>query len=406
MKLIISFFCIISSFLFASCTKSIDNADVAGTIPNDDLYVVDVDSMKSRGILYLSEVFTKVRTVILETNNDVLIGNISSVQIYNDTIFVLDINKARGLFMFDKDGRFLKRIGNVGKGTGEYINPNDFTIDKQNKHIYILDTRAQKILKYDLNSGLFLGSTILADDKYRSFNIQVVKGVMYADAFYYSDIASACLLQEIDMTSGDRTRSLLKSSEYNKSINDMYFSGKGVFFDRNQESPKFIKNFMDTVIALDYLNVKPYLTLKSKDMLTQTDLEKMQGSIDDKIQALFSMPKIYDINTFVSTKHLIYFECMQQNRKKCFFYNIQTGQSILGSGVADDLVNKKEYAHLGVLPTICCSDRETMYAYISPNEMPRFIDFSRSNLAQSVDKREKLQNLELGSNPVIFVYEK
>jgi hypothetical protein len=89
--------------------------------------------------------------VKLETTKESLIGFTSKLIISNDLIFVLDNRIAKALFVFNKDGKFLYKIRNIGKGPGEILDIRDFDI--RNNTIYILDFN--KILKYNLQ-GEFL----------------------------------------------------------------------------------------------------------------------------------------------------------------------------------------------------------------------------------------------------------
>lgn len=41
--------------------------------------------------------------------------------------------KRQRSFLFNKQGKFIKMIGRQGKGPGEYIDPDDISIDRENK---------------------------------------------------------------------------------------------------------------------------------------------------------------------------------------------------------------------------------------------------------------------------------
>lgn len=71
----------------------------------------------------------------------------------------------------------MNKIGNVGKGPGEYSSPQYFTINEKNKVLYILDSRSDIINQYNLHTGEYISSTRLDNaGKVRSFYIQCIDG--------------------------------------------------------------------------------------------------------------------------------------------------------------------------------------------------------------------------------------
>ena len=63
--------------------------------------------------------FTSQRIIPLETTDDILMGDIKSIKIYDDTYFILDSRNV--IFRFDKDGKYLSKIARQGRGHGEYL---------------------------------------------------------------------------------------------------------------------------------------------------------------------------------------------------------------------------------------------------------------------------------------------
>jgi len=66
--------------------------------------------------------------VPLETNDSCLIGQIFKVCYANDKIVVLDRNKSKQIFLFDKNGKFINLVGKTGGGPKEYNSPDDISI--------------------------------------------------------------------------------------------------------------------------------------------------------------------------------------------------------------------------------------------------------------------------------------
>ncbi|MFC1553474.1 BF3164 family lipoprotein [candidate division KSB1 bacterium] len=61
----------------------------------------------------------------------------------NDTYVICDEGD-RCLYVYDKNGRFIRQIGQQGQGPGEFSRPNYFTIDESG-NIFVLDTRNSRI---------------------------------------------------------------------------------------------------------------------------------------------------------------------------------------------------------------------------------------------------------------------
>lgn len=101
-------------------------------------------------LLQIDSIFSDIRTIPLETNEECLITSIVKVRFHADKMFLQD--HAEKLFVFNTNGKFLYKIGKKGRGPGEFLELRDFDIDKDG-NIYILEF--QKILKYS-NDGTFL----------------------------------------------------------------------------------------------------------------------------------------------------------------------------------------------------------------------------------------------------------
>ena len=91
----------------------------------------------------------------LETPEGCLIGSVDQLAMTDDAIFILESDQEHGgMYVFDKDGRFVTRIGNRGRGPGEYILPMSFTINSE--LIGILDGGMNKLLYYDIHTFEFV----------------------------------------------------------------------------------------------------------------------------------------------------------------------------------------------------------------------------------------------------------
>lgn len=94
-----------------------------------------------------SNLFEKVEIIPLETNDSCLIGDCSKITLIKDTIYILD-KKSNQMFCFDRRGKYVRKIGRVGRAGDEYLEVDDFCILK-NGNIAIVDRSLRKLIIYD-----------------------------------------------------------------------------------------------------------------------------------------------------------------------------------------------------------------------------------------------------------------
>ena len=184
---------------------------------NQHLYIIDIDNAEKNEKIFLSEICSHVKTIILETGNNVLIGNVNGVQAYKNFIFILDDSRNNpGLYAFDREGKFIRKYGNKGNGPGEYLSTKDFTIDAENEIVYLLDDDADQILSYEINSGKYKNRIEIGERSYNCLHIQYHNEKLYTDINYWHINNNGCLLQEIDMSTGKQKQCWLDATAYIK----------------------------------------------------------------------------------------------------------------------------------------------------------------------------------------------
>jgi len=145
--------------------------------PDNNLYKFDPRTFEENSF-YLSEIADEVKYVPLD--NSIPLGSILNIHFRNNTIYFS--SKDIGILAFDRETQQLKLIGTVGKGPGEYLYNNSFTVDENTKTIYILDRG--DIIKVFSGTGKFL----------RSFSLQGY-GVSEAIECYNSRLFVSYALQ-------------------------------------------------------------------------------------------------------------------------------------------------------------------------------------------------------------------
>ena len=123
-----------------SCTeRKKDHSDAAMSVTESGLLVVDLDRAKQIDTLHFSSFFKKATCILLDDNRNALIGSFSKLLVFNERLFVLDAAIAKSLFVFNMEGTFIRKIGSLGHGPGEFVRIKDFTINLDKNEIMLLE---------------------------------------------------------------------------------------------------------------------------------------------------------------------------------------------------------------------------------------------------------------------------
>ena len=366
------------------------------TIKNDNLHVIDLDLPKNTQKINTSSIFKKVEAIILETKKEALVGPFYMFYVFENYVFIMNQFQANKDFLvFNREGKFIRKIGGLGQGPGEYTWLFDFTIDSDNRIIYLLCGLV--INKYKIDDGTFIGNIKLKES---------VSCIQYAHGKLYSELRrdSVYLLQEINLKTGKQADKYFKRDEYDKGWLEPLFSYQEIpFKHRWAESPKFSSTFMDTIFTINPNGFMPFLAIKSKHLVNNADLDATIGKVPkDRIQTIKNKNKIFCIYNYLETKNHIFFHYTQGMTNVPILYSLTTN-SYQKATLQNDLVfNDAMLPHQEFI----FSDSNGIYGtYNNIVSNERFFELIKENkLATHVDKRDQLMKLADDSNPVIFYY--
>lgn len=128
-------------FLFIGCEES-------GKKISEIILQIDPDNTRENVDLS-SFLEDSVSVIKLETLDDCLIADIKKIEFTKDFIFIKD-DANPVIFQFDKNGKYIKSIGQEGQGPGEYIKLGDFVV--MGDSLYIDDMYGRKIIIYSINN--------------------------------------------------------------------------------------------------------------------------------------------------------------------------------------------------------------------------------------------------------------
>lgn len=368
--------------------------------------LIDIDQAQSEDMILYSSFLEAPDVIVLETKNECIIQNIYALDVYNDKIYILD-DKAYSLFVFNRDGSFLHKIGRRGNGPGEYIELSDFSIDRARGIIYLWDEAADKAYKYDAETGKFISSVQTEQDGDRSFCIQYCNDKLYINRSSEEEEPGSCLLREIDEKTGKQLASFISAEEYNRGWNYALRLPYSFFYSKNTDHPKYIGIFSDKIFTITKDIVIPAYTIKSKDFVKPSDVEKVirkyksNGHSFD-LSDLYKDDKVFMISGFVEMDNFISFQYMKGYDRYYLLHNKQTKETTVSLVFADDYISEKNN-----IPTdFCYSDKEGVVSVMKTELIPYFIEniISKGLLNPHIDKHDELMNMDETSNPVLFFH--
>lgn len=129
---------VVVCFAFYSCAEKKDGKEktVVGTIVFDNLEQCD-----------LSEIISGTGYLCLKDSGNLKLCNIDKVVRQNDKYYILD-KKSQKVFVCDRNGKVLHKVGERGRGHLEYLRCHDIAVGNDGD-VYISDGQSDKILHHD-----------------------------------------------------------------------------------------------------------------------------------------------------------------------------------------------------------------------------------------------------------------
>jgi len=140
----------------------------------------------------LSEMFSEVRLVTLETTSESLISDITQIAYHESRFYILD-SRQQMIFCFDENGKFIFRIAAQGNGPGEYNYLTDINVDAKKGQLMLLDPAVARVHYYDLD-GNFLKTVRIVTEKVMGLNrtfaindsILLIASITYEQLLFYN----------------------------------------------------------------------------------------------------------------------------------------------------------------------------------------------------------------------------
>jgi hypothetical protein len=127
----------------------------------------------------MSEMIEDIEYVKLEHVDSIPVGDIDRLTITDNALFVFDSDA--GIFHYTRDGRFVRRVGHLGRGPGEYLGINGMHVDEEGGTIHAVSR--DRVLRYELATGKFIGEAPFTE----ADGSPIMKGTRVGDLLPFSD---------------------------------------------------------------------------------------------------------------------------------------------------------------------------------------------------------------------------
>lgn len=326
------------------------------------------------------QLFDTAFIVQLETSDSCLIGSISKMSLFNDTVYVLD--KKQSLFMFAPNGKFIREIGNRGQGPGEYAEPMDYFVDD---NIYILDNIQKKISVYNKN-GVWISDKIVP---FMSFQI----GKLNSNTFVFRAFNNYNLhipkLDNYCLWTTDTNFCIQKIGiKYMYDANSFTFDDNGMRFDNDCIS--VYEKFSDSLYLItNNANLKCRYVLQFND---NRYLNEIKNS-DDAHRIFNTQTDYLQIMNCIFNENYVLMQLVKgHNIFKWLFYSSYTKQTVL----FDAISFPKVCSFAPILRSSCLYN-----GYLVTCEDADFIS-KCTNISQYVGG--DFNNIKEDDNPILFFY--
>ena len=305
--------------------------------------------------------FKNIHMIQLETKEECLISDIKRVVDVEGKVYVL--TRTNEIFCFDRaTGKYIRTIGRLGEGPGEYVSAMDICYDEKEKCICVVDYYKGAIHSYSLD-GRFIGDRQLDKDTSADVNL-----ASYADC-----APDGNMLLSLHMSTNKGSRNYV----YTMIRPDGTSTGVDVFspvktnigitevskhpIAKSEDGLRFFKFLNDTIFTLSGDEVVPFCKLNLGRKMPDKKILAKMGSYD-----LLNTVKLYK-----SGYSLPLFELYEDKN-----YILVLTQPITLQGRENYLINKKTLEGIHIKGSALMAVEAVMF--LEGRLMPDIIDSNRN----------------------------
>jgi hypothetical protein len=379
---------------------------LAFSCEKNELEIIDLaEAFSKQKEIKLSKFVSEIRYIPLELKPESVISEYPTIKVY-DYIIVRNSSSKTPLMVFDKsNGKFIKYIGNVGRGPGEYSIPARDFYNFYNKLIYTLDYshREVKILNIDGKILSNFKSPDIIESSVRGGKLGLSFYTYLDDRTYVSYIDNFTGVIGTKLVIFNRDSIIKTFPNYQRwGENDITRNHRPSFnpqFFRWDNNLYFKEAFNDTVFRVTIDKLIPRIVFKNgKFGLPYEQQQLISPSIDKISGDYFLITDIYEITDF------IFFQFSYKKNEYVGFYDkkmkLTTVCKPIGnfsSSIIDDINN-----FIPLIPIDFTQENE-MISVLDPANILKWMKENPGRAEMLKEKMGWLMTVSETSNPVVVI---
>ncbi|MGV8134240.1 MAG: 6-bladed beta-propeller [Mangrovibacterium sp.] len=307
-----------SLFIIESCRDEIKTNRV---VKNQTLHF-DVSNW-NRDQTIPQKIIKKIKFIPLETKDDCLIGSIGKIYRSTDLMYIKDNRYVKKILVYNNEGKYLKSIGNYGKGAGEFIGLADFTVDERKNRLLVLDNQQRKVLTYDLDDG-----SCLNEMKINFWATNFAEPEENVLSFYSKDqnskFGAKYSIANLDLKDNSYKWFLEQDEcDTNLSYHHSIFQSENTYF---------APYFKDVVYRITKDNVEPFITFDfGANKIPKEKLQNNKHNIKEIVKVIEESDWSYGIKNVIENEQFLIFNFKLKKKTVMVIYSKETGNYHYGN---------------------------------------------------------------------------
>lgn len=357
-------------------------------------YLIDPTNFKENS-LTLSEIAENIKYIPLD--NKMPIGLVYKLIITDDHIY-LSI-KDIGILTYDKSGRFICKVGSIGRGPDQYIDYMDFAVDEKNGNVFIMGPGKVKVYA---NSGRYI-----REIKYSEFipfvggDIDIYNSKIFIPDFLITGDSKNCwiFLDTLGNLIQAKTNSV-PPFKLNTGLEGCIYKFKDKIFYYNL--------YNDTIFS-----ISPDLKCKEGYLFAKGDFRWPIGKVETDAESwnkLFKPFKMFETNHFIALVYgfhnkfgLLFIEKETKNTFLAIKYNGELSEPNLVNDLDGGMSFGRDINYYAE------SEKEYLVQLVNPIDLKTFVSSNSfikgipKNLDNKVEFQKFVNTLRETDNPVLMM---
>ena len=356
--------------------------------------------------------FKNIHMIQLEATEESLISDIKRVVDVDGKVYVL--TRTNEIYCFDRaTGKYIRTIGRLGEGPGEYVSAMDICYDEKEKCICVVDYYKSAIHNYSLD-GRFLG-----DRKFDSDTAEGVGKAVYVDCAPDGNMLVS-LRMSPEKAYRDHVYMMVRPDGTSTGV-DVFSPVKSEIGNievsrhpiaKSEDGLRFFKFMNDTIFTLSGDEVVPFCKLNLGRKMIPKDVLAKMGPYEDVnagklYQSGYSLPlfELYEDKNYI----LVLTKPLTLEGRENYLINKKTLEGIHIKGSALMAVEAVMFLEGRLMPDIIDSNRNEFISWFAPIwiECMRDEIFAK-NLDVKLYKKEMrtfFEKADPDGNPCLVFYE-